>query len=123
MGGVADAQQPGAVPATQPVDRDTQQLDMVPIRDFADAIGKAQREGGDFVLECTKPARLESLEPTIGCDERSLPKILLAPTRPSACPQASGRRDNRINVTSIGAPRLSKSSPAAARTVQWRPSD
>src|SRR5579871_3609547 len=125
MGGVADAQQPGAVPATQPVDRDTQQLDMVPIRDFADAIGKARREGGDFVLQCTKPARLDRLKPTLGDHERALPIILAVDQHqnpPGVCPPSSGRRDNRIHSTSIGAPRLSTASPAAARTVEWRPS-
>ena len=40
VGGIADAQQAGPVPAPQPVDRDGQQLDVGPVAELADAVAQ-----------------------------------------------------------------------------------
>src|ERR671931_186194 len=54
---VADAQQPGLVPRSQPIDDDGQQPDLVPVVQLLDAIAEKRHEGSEPVAERRQSAR------------------------------------------------------------------
>src|SRR6202790_5209553 len=75
MGAVADAQQPWAPPARQPVDRDRQQLDVVPVAQFGDPVRQKRGDPDDVVAEAGEPALADRVEPALADHERALPVI------------------------------------------------
>ena len=123
---------PGRYHRFEPVDRDGQQLDVVPgcaaLRRGPARNGATLREPR---AERRKPSLSESLERTLGDDEGALPVIAAVDhhEHPAGFDPAraagSDRRaacESRIHSTSIGAPRSITSRPAFSRTTECRPS-
>jgi len=59
VGGVADAEKAGAVPAGEVIDLDGEELDLIPFGQFVHAIGKEGNEAGDGGAEGGKAGRLD----------------------------------------------------------------
>ena len=57
VGGVADAEQAGAVPAGEAVDLDGEKLDLVPVGDLVDAVGEEGDEADEGVAEGVRGRR------------------------------------------------------------------
>ncbi len=72
---VADAEQARPVPLPQPVNRDGQELHIVPALDLADAPLHRRRDLGNAGPECLQAACLDGFHPALGNDEGALPVI------------------------------------------------
>src|SRR5450631_3399865 len=77
MGRVADAQESVAIPAPQPVDTNRQQLDVVPRRDFADAVGEKRRERRDSRAKRIEASCADTFVTALADDQRAL--VILVP--------------------------------------------
>ena len=72
MRGIADADEPGPRPFSQPIHRDAEQLDVVPGLQFADAAGQKRRHLDDPSAERLEALRLHPLDPALGDDDRRI---------------------------------------------------
>ena len=75
MGRIADAEEPGAVPALEAIDRDGQQLDVVPGRDLADAVGEGWIERRQLGAKGLEALGAQPVEAAFGNDISALPII------------------------------------------------
>jgi hypothetical protein len=75
MGGIADAQETRPIPFAHAIDRDGQELHVVPIGDLAHAIAQDRRDPRHLRAERIEPAALDLIEPALGDDEGALPII------------------------------------------------
>ena len=73
VGGVADAEEAGAVPAVETVDLDGEELDLVPVGDLVYAVGEEGDEAGDGGPEGGEASGLDrGGEGVFGDDEGAL---------------------------------------------------
>src|SRR6516164_2481223 len=73
---IADTQQAGPVPNPQAIDSDSQQLDVGPIVQFADAIAEVGGEARDLRAEGCQTSLADLIEPSLWDHERALPVVL-----------------------------------------------
>ena len=73
MRGVADAQKPRLVPKRQPVDRDSQELDVIEALEVDNAIGEERSQRGNMVAQGAYALRLEAVSGTLGDHIGALP--------------------------------------------------
>src|SRR5580658_141879 len=76
VGGVADAQQPRPIPAAQAIDRDGEELDLVPVRDLADAVGERRLRARDLLAKGGEAAAPDLLGGALADDEGALPIVV-----------------------------------------------
>ena len=111
MRGVADAEEPGPPPISQPIDRDGEQLDVVPAFQFVDPVGR----NGDISTIRSRNARgppNSRLDPALRDDVGALPVVAAIehhhdPARIEVAESVALSlllRDRRNQSTSIGAP-------------------
>ena len=62
VGGVADAEEAGAVPGPQSIDPHGQELDVVPVAQLGDAVAQERRDRGDLCGTGGRP-RISSMPP------------------------------------------------------------
>ncbi len=75
MRAVADAQQPRPPPALQPVDRDGQQLQIVPVVQLFDAVAQKRGDLDDIGAQGVEPSRLHRGKPVLADHIGALPII------------------------------------------------
>ena len=72
---IANAQEPGSPPFLQPIDRDAEQLDVVPAFQFADPVGEKRRHFDDAAAEGFEALGLHPLDAAFRNDIGALPVI------------------------------------------------
>ena len=72
---IADAQQPGPPPLGQPIDRDGQQFDVVPVLQLLDPIGEVRRQPDDLGAESVEAARAHLVVAALADHKGALPVI------------------------------------------------
>src|SRR5215207_8920365 len=75
MGGVADTQQPGAIPLPEVVDPDRQQFDVSPISQLAEPSGQEWSQCGDGLAKRRQPPLANLLESSFGDHVGDLPVL------------------------------------------------
>src|SRR5690348_6633707 len=75
MRGIADAQQAWAIPSAQTIDRDGQELDILPVLELPDAVANERRKPRNFRAEARNPAPAEFVIATLPDDEGALPIV------------------------------------------------
>src|SRR5690348_1321179 len=70
---VPDAQESRAIPAPEPIDADSEQLDLVPVIELVDAPAGERRESGDAFAEGCEPLGTDDLRAALGNHEPTLP--------------------------------------------------
>lgn len=75
VGGVADTEQAGVIPAAQAIDPDPEQLDRFPIGQFADPVGERRRNAGNFGAQRLQPPLPQRFEGSLGNHEAALPVV------------------------------------------------
>jgi hypothetical protein len=109
---IADADQSRPPPASQSIDRDAEEADVVPAFQFADAIGQKGRHSDDALAEGFEALRLHALDPALRNDIGALP-VVARSTMTMSLPLSIWPKvsvlslplgDMRNQSTSIGAP-------------------
>src|SRR5580700_6786249 len=75
MGAIADAQEARPRPALQPIDGDGQQLDVVPVPEFAGAVAQKRRKPQDLIAKAVETARAVCVIAALANDEGALPIV------------------------------------------------
>jgi len=75
MGGIADREQPGARPAFEPVERDREQLHLVPVRERVRHVREVGRGAGDLGAERRDALRAHVVGAAFRHDKGALPVI------------------------------------------------
>jgi hypothetical protein len=75
MGRIADAQQAGPVPDTQPIDGNSQQLDVRPVGEFANATAQIRGKTHNLVTKGSQAALAYLIEPSFRDHIRALPVV------------------------------------------------
>src|SRR5450631_2376716 len=72
---VADADEPRLVPLPQAIDRNREQLDVIPAFEFVDAVAQVRRRLGHAIAERRQAALLHRVDATLWNDEGALPIV------------------------------------------------